>query len=66
MRTSKNIPAIENDPTKQSAARHRRAVAGLALATVVIAACAANPARADTDTSSSTPVSQCSDFGCEK
>ena len=64
MRTSKKILGIKNDPTKPSAARHRSAVAGLALATLVIAVCVAIPTHADT--SSSPPVDGCSDFACEK
>jgi len=50
--------------TKLSAARHRSAVAGLALAILVIAAGVAKPTHADT--SSSPPVDECSDFACEK
>jgi hypothetical protein len=64
MRTSKKILSIENDRTKPDAARRRCGVVGLALATLVIAAGVANPTRADT--SSSPPVSECSDFACEK
>jgi hypothetical protein len=64
MRTSKKILGIENDRTKPSAARRRRAVAGLALATLVIAAGVAKPTRGDT--SSSPPVDACSDFACER
>jgi hypothetical protein len=64
MRTSRKIPSIENDRTKPSAARRLGAVAGLALATLLIAAGVANPTHADT--SSSPPVDECSDFACEK
>jgi hypothetical protein len=64
MRTSKKILGIKNDRTKLSAARRRSAVAGLALATLVIAAGVARPTHADT--SSSPPVDECSDFACEK
>jgi hypothetical protein len=64
MRTSKKILSIKYDRTKLSAARRRIAVAGLALATLVIASGVANSTHADT--SSSSPVGECSDFACEK
>ena len=64
MSTSKKVLSIKNERTKLSAARHRSAVAGLALATLVIAAGVAN--RTHADTSSPPPVSECSDFACER
>ena len=64
MKTSEKTPGTKHDRTKPNAARRRSAVAGLALATLVVAAGVATPTHADT--SSSPPVSECSDFGCEK
>ena len=55
---------FKNDRTEPSAPRRRTAVAGLALATLVVAAGVAKPTHADT--SSSSPVDECSDFACEK
>jgi len=59
MRMSKNITGIRNDCTKVSAARRRIVAAGLAIAAGV-------PHLGHADTSSAPPVSQCSNFGCEK
>ena len=64
MRTSKDIRGIRNDRTKVSAARRRIVTAGLALGILAIAAGVPHLSRADT--SSAPPVSQCTDFACEK
>ena len=64
MRMSKNITGIRNDCTKGSAARRRIVAAGLALGILAIAA--GVPHLGHADTSSAPPVSQCSNFGCEK
>ena len=56
------MKATENDRPGRSAATHRRLVAGLALA--ILASAVTIPR--DTSTPPSPPVSQCSDFGCEK
>ena len=64
MRTSKNIIGIRNDRTKVSAARRRIVAAGLALG--ILALAAGVPHLSQADTASAPPVSQCSNFGCEK
>jgi hypothetical protein len=64
MKTSKTILGMEHDRTEPSAARHRTLVAGLSLAILLIAAAVTSPTHAAT--SSPPPVSECSDFACEK
>jgi hypothetical protein len=62
MRTSKKILGINERSHKAERREVSSAVAGLALATLVIAAGVAKPTHADT----SPPVNECSDFACEK
>ena len=50
-----------SENTRGTAARHGRIVAGLML--LALAACAPSLGHADTAT---VPVSQCSDFACER
>ena len=64
MRTSKSVTGIRNDRTQVSAARRRIVAAGLALGILAIAADV--PQLGHAGTSSAPPVSQCSDFACEK
>ncbi len=64
MRTSKNMMGIRNDCTKVGAARRRIVAVGLALA--ILAFAAGVPRLSHADTSSAPPVSQCTDFACEK
>jgi hypothetical protein len=64
MRTSKSIMGIRNDRTRVSAARRRIVAAGLALGILGVAA--GVPQLSHAGTSSAPPVSQCSDFACEK
>ncbi len=64
MRTSKSIVGITNDRTKLSAARRRSIAAGLALA--ILAAVAGGPHVTYAGTSSTPPVSKCTDFGCQE
>ena len=64
MRTSRNIMGIRTDRTKVSAARRRIVTAGLALGMLALAA--GVPHLGHADTSSAPPVSQCTDFACEK
>ena len=63
MRTSKSIVGITNDRTKLSAARCRTIAAGLAL---ILAGAAAGPHVTYAGTSSTPPVSKCTDFGCQE
>ena len=64
MKTSKTILGMEHDRTERSTARRRTLVAGLTLATLLFAATVAHPTHSAT--SSPPPVSECSDFACEK
>ena len=64
MRTLKSIDGIPNDRTKLSAARRRTIAAGLALA--ILAAAAGGPHVTYAGTSSTPPVSKCTDFACEQ
>ncbi len=64
MRAFRNIMGIRNDRTRVSAARRRIVAAGLALGILAIAA--GVPHLGHADTSSTPPVSKCSDFACEQ
>ncbi len=64
MRTFKSIVGITNDRTKLSAARRRILAAGLVLG--ILSAVAGGPHVAYAGTSSSPPVSKCTDFGCQE
>ncbi len=63
MRTSKRIVGIMDNRRKLSAARCRTIAAGLALA--ILAGAAGGPHVAYAGTSSTPPVSKCTDFGCQ-
>ena len=64
MRTSKSIVGITDNRTKLSAARRRTIAAGLALA--ILAGAAGGPHVTYAGTSSTPPVSKCTDFGCQE
>jgi len=64
MTTSTKALDEKPDRTKRRGSRGRGAVAGLALAGLMIGAGVANPT--DSGTPSLPPVSGCSDFACEK
>jgi hypothetical protein len=65
MRTFKSIVGITNDRTKLSAARRRILAAGLVLG-ILSAVAAGGPHVTYAGTSSSPPVSKCTDFGCQE
>jgi len=58
------VPETPRTTDRTSVTTPRRAVAALALATVLVASAAANACQ--DGTSSPPPTSQCSDFGCER
>jgi hypothetical protein len=64
MRTSKRIVGITDNRTKLSAARCRTIAASLALA--ILAGAAGGPHVTYAGTSSTPPVSKCTDFGCQE
>jgi len=63
MTTSRNLMKSSPDRRKVSVRRH---LVAAALALAVVATTVGVPHLSDADTSSGPPVSQCSDFGCEK
>jgi hypothetical protein len=67
MRTSESVVSITDDRTKLSAARRRIVAAGLALAILaILAGAAGGPLITYAGTSSTPPVSKCTDFGCQE
>ena len=64
MRTFKSIVGITSDRTKLSAASRRILAAGLVLG--ILSAVAGGPHVTYAATSSSPPVSKCTDFGCQE
>ena len=64
MRTSKSIVGITNDRTKLSAARRPIIAAGLVFG--ILSAAAGGPHVTYAGTSSTPPVSKCTDFGCQE
>jgi hypothetical protein len=64
MRTSKNSMGSRNGRTKVRTARRRNVAVALALGMLAIAA--GVPRLSHADTSSAPPVSQCTDFACER
>ena len=65
MSTFKSIMRIQNDRTNPRVASRRIVAAGLAVA-AVLAVAAGAPRPAYADAAPTTPVSKCSDFGCEQ
>ena len=66
MKASENTVGRKTDPTTASAARRRISGACLALAILTTAAGAGAPRPSYAGTSSTPPVSKCSDFACEQ
>ena len=64
MRTPKNVVSITDDRTKLIAARRRIITVGLALG--ILSAAAGGPHVTYAGTSSTPPVSKCTDFGCQE
>ena len=64
MRTFKSIVGITNDRTKLSSARRRILAASLVLG--ILSNVAGGPHVTYAGTSSSPPVSKCTDFGCQE